>query len=164
MTSPGTKIRNCEGTRYLKSRDKSGSRVIELYPYRPALFERDLRRSVTSPATVDQTANPPTKTHKYALRTLVQDDVPCENTNTYYEPQYKTTYLAKISSEYNSDEGLTMEELDLFLIIKLDEYPEKYYNEEVLWYIFQDDFKDWTEEHFRLASIGLTSKLRSLLR
>ena len=59
---------------------------------------------------------------------------------------------------------LTIEELDLFLAAKLEEYPEKYYNEEVLWYIFQDDFKDWTEEHFRLASIGLTSKLRSLLR
>jgi hypothetical protein len=72
-----------------------------------------------------------------------------------------------MSSENNSDggiEGLTTQELDLFLVVKLDEYPTKYYDEEALWYTFQDDFKDWTEEHFRLASIGLTSKLRSMLR
>ena len=37
-----------------------------------------------------------------------------------------------MSSEHNSDEGLTTEELDLYLTVKLDEYPEKYYNEEVL--------------------------------
>ena len=37
-----------------------------------------------------------------------------------------------MSSEHNLDEGLTIQELNLFLEVKLDEYLVKYYDEEAL--------------------------------
>jgi hypothetical protein len=43
-----------------------------------------------------------------------------------------------------------VQELDLYLQAKIDEYITNGNDDEALWYGYQEDFQNWMEEHFRL--------------
>jgi hypothetical protein len=72
--------------------------------------------------------------------------------------------MAGEESSDGGNEGMTGEELDTYLQAKIDEYIRNGHDDEALWYGYQGDFRDWTEEHFRIANGALVSQLRTTLR
>jgi hypothetical protein len=58
----------------------------------------------------------------------------------------------------------TREDLDRHLTQKIEEYETTKEDDEVLWAIFQEDFEDWYESHFKTAKKSLVIKLRQMLR
>ena len=50
-----------------------------------------------------------------------------------------------------------------YISSKIEEYLASGNNNEVLWLGYQEDFKGWTEAHFKITKRNLVSKLRQFL-
>ena len=72
--------------------------------------------------------------------------------------------MAGLTSEEPDSDSSNKEVLDQFINEKIKKYETSGADDEELWYMYTEDFQDWTTDYFENATRSTVSKLRTTLR